>query len=82
MSLAQTQSEFARSVRDVPRKALPVVDVGKARMGDAAAIEDVAGEWRDVWENLGFVAIVNHGLEPELIEGMHDAAKQFHDLPL
>jgi isopenicillin N synthase-like dioxygenase len=82
MSLAHNESEFARSVRDVPRKPLPVIDVGKARLGDAAAIEEVAGQWRDVWESLGFLCIVNHGLEPELIDGMHDAAKQFHDLPL
>ena len=42
MSLAhdRNESEFAKSVRDVPRKPLPVIDVGKARMGDAAAIED------------------------------------------
>ena len=81
MSLA-VESEFARSVRDVPRRPLPVIDVGKARMGDAAAIEEVAAQWRDVWESLGFLCIVNHGLEPELIDGMRDAAKQFHDLPL
>lgn len=81
MSLA-VESEFARSVRDVPRRALPVIDVGKARTGDADAIEDVAKQWRDVWESLGFLCIVNHGLEPELIDGMRAAAKQFHDLPL
>jgi len=41
MSLA-VETEFAKSVRGVPRRALPVIDVGKARMGDAAAIEEVA----------------------------------------
>jgi isopenicillin N synthase-like dioxygenase len=81
MSLA-VESEFAKSVRSVPRRALPVIDVGKARMGDANAVEQVAGQWRDVWESLGFLCIVNHGLEPELIQGMHNAAERFHSLPL
>ena len=81
MSLA-VETEFAKSVRAVPRRALPVIDVGKARMGDAAAIEEVAVQWREVWESLGFLCIVNRGLEPELIDGMRDAAKQFHDLEL
>jgi isopenicillin N synthase-like dioxygenase len=60
MSLA-VETEFAKSVRAVPRRALPVIDVGKARMGDAAAIEEVAVQWREVWESLGFLCIVNHG---------------------
>ncbi|MEP4380551.1 MAG: 2-oxoglutarate and iron-dependent oxygenase domain-containing protein [Alphaproteobacteria bacterium] len=84
MSLAQdtNKTEFAKSVRDVPRRPIPVIDVGKARLSDLDAVEAVAGQWRDVWENLGFLAIVNHGLEPELIDGMTEAAKRFHDLPL
>jgi isopenicillin N synthase-like dioxygenase len=83
MSLAHdlNESDFARSVRAAPHKALPVIDVGAARAGDMAAVEAIAGPWREVWENLGFLAIVNHGLEPELIAGMHDAARRFHDLP-
>ena len=77
-----SETEFARAVRAAPHRPLPVIDVGKARMGDIAAVEEIAPAWRDVWENLGFLAIVNHGLESELIQGMHEAAKQFHDLPL
>ena len=36
------ESDFARSARDLPRKPLPVIDVGRARRGDGDAIEDVA----------------------------------------
>jgi isopenicillin N synthase-like dioxygenase len=79
---AFTESDFARSARDLPRKPLPVIDVGRARRGDGDAIEDVARQWREVWETLGFLCIVNHGLPPEKIAGMTEAAKRFHDLPL
>ncbi len=84
MSLAHdtTESPFARSVRSAPHRALPVIDVGQVRQGDMIAVEEIARQWRDVWEGTGFLCIVNHGLEPELIQGMHDAAKRFHDLPL
>jgi isopenicillin N synthase-like dioxygenase len=79
---AFTESDFARSARDLPRKPLPVIDVGRARRGDGDAIEDVARQWREVWETLGFLCIVNHGLPPVKIGGMTEAAKRFHDLPL
>ena len=85
MSMAaasSAESDFARRARDLPRRPLPVIDVGRARRGDAAAIESVAGQWREVWENLGFLCIVNHGIPQAKIDGMTAAAKRFHDLPL
>lgn len=84
MSLAHdnSESEFARSVRSAPRRKLPVIDVGAARAGDPEAIEAVAKQWREVWEGTGFLCIVNHGIEPDDVRAMHDAAKRFHDLPL
>src|SRR3546814_2439997 len=76
------ESDFARAVRAAPRRPLPVIDIGRARAGDPLAIEAVAKQWRDVWETLGFLCIVNHGIEPAAIAAMHEAARRFHDLPL
>lgn len=75
------ESEFGRAARDLPRKPLPVLDVGPALTGDADAIEALAAEWRAVWQTLGFMCIVNHGIAPEEIDAMTAEARRFHDLP-
>lgn len=80
MSLA-VETEFGRAARALPRRALQVVDVGPALSGDPAAIEALAQTWREVWEGIGFMCIVNHGVSSDLARRMTDAAKAFHDLP-
>ncbi len=76
-----TQSSASRTARDVPRRALPVIDVGDVVAGDPDAPAKLADQWREVWETIGFMCIVNHGVPQEKIDGMFAAAKQFHDLP-
>ena len=71
----------AGGLYDLPRRALPVLDVGAARTGDPAAVEALAAEWRAVWENLGFLCIVNHGIPQAAIDAMMAEAQRFHDLP-
>ena len=62
MSLAM-ETEFGRKARDLPYRALPLVDVGAARRGDPDAIEALAEEWRNIWEGVGFTGIVNPGFD-------------------
>lgn len=81
MSLA-TESAIGKSVRALERRPLPVLDVGPALTGDHAAIKALAEQWREVWETIGFMCIVNHGISSENIAGMTAQAKRFHDLPL
>ena len=80
MSLAM-ETEFGRKARDLPYRALPLVDVGAARTGDPDAIEALAEEWRNIWEGVGFTGIVNHGVPMDLIRRMTEEARRFHDLP-
>ena len=70
-----------RALLEVPRKSLPVLDVGPALAGDHDAIETLADEWRKVWEGVGFLCIVNHGVPSDSIRRMTAEAKRFHDLP-
>ena len=58
MTLA-AETDFGRKARDLPRKALPLIDVGPALTGDLDAIEALAAEWRDILEGVGFTGIVN-----------------------
>ncbi len=81
LSESVAETAFGRAARALPRKPLPVLDVGPALTGDADAIEVLAAEWRGVWENLGFLCIVNHGIPQARIDAMMAEAKRFHDLP-
>jgi isopenicillin N synthase-like dioxygenase len=76
-----TQSDASRAVRNVPRRALPVIDVGDVIAGDPDAPAALADIWRNTWETVGFMCIVNHGVPRAQIAAMFDAAKEFHDLP-
>ena len=75
------QTDAGPQAHELPRRPLPVLDVGPALAGDREAIEKLAGDWRDVWEGVGFMCIVNHGVPRDLIRRMTDEAKRFHDLP-
>jgi isopenicillin N synthase-like dioxygenase len=49
---------------------------------DLARSDDLlAGDFRDAYGTLGFGAVVNHGVDPALIEGVFAASRQFHALP-
>ena len=76
-----TEKDIGSSLRKVEKRSLPTLDVGPALTGDAQAIKDLSKEWREVWQTLGFMCIINHGISDELISDMEEAAKQFHDLP-
>ena len=75
------ESDSGNALRNIERRALPVLDVGPALSGDKEAIRALAEQWREVWQTIGFMCIVNHGVPAEMIAGMEDAAKRFHDLP-
>lgn len=76
------ETDFGRAVRSLPRRSIPVLDVGPALTGDASAIEALATKWREVWESLGFMCIVNHGIPQAKIDNMVLEVKRFHDLPI
>ena len=73
-----TQSAASRVAREVPRRALPVIDVRDVIAGDPEAPLRLADQWRGVWEEVGFMCIVNHGISPEQIDSMFAASKRFH----
>lgn len=76
------ETTTSQAVRDIERRALPVLDVGPALTGDKAAIAALAEQWREVWQTVGFMCIVNHGVPAETIKNLEAEAKRFHDLPL
>lgn len=64
------------------QKAIPILDVGPYFNGAPNALQDIAAQLRDALENIGFFVLINHGLEPRLIEQTFAAAMRFHALPM
>jgi isopenicillin N synthase-like dioxygenase len=62
--------------------AIPVIDLGPYLRGAPGALEVAAGELRCALEEIGFFIIVNHGIDPDLIDRTFAEARRFHDQPL
>ncbi len=61
---------------------IPVIDVGALQAGDQRGITQIAAEFADAYGTSGFGYIVNHGIEQALIDGVFEASRRFHALPL
>jgi isopenicillin N synthase-like dioxygenase len=70
------------SLRNAPSEEFPVIDLGDYVRGVAGAREAVGRQIRDALENIGFLLVVNHGIDAALIDGIADMARRFHALPL
>lgn len=63
-------------------KAIPTIDIGSARSGSLADKERLAREIEDVARNVGFMYVVNHGIDPSLISNVFEASRKFHAQPM
>ena len=57
---------------------LPVIDLGPLIRGDVNAVQNIATPWRQACENLGFLCVVNHGIDKVLINNMELQSRCFH----
>lgn len=62
--------------------ALPVIDIGGLFKADLAARQAVAEQLGQAAREVGFFYVVGHGLAPELIQGLRDAARQLFAQPM
>lgn len=59
---------------------LPIIDFGKWK-GSAEERQQVAEELADACRHVGFVYIINHGVEDELLDEAFGWSKKLFDLP-
>lgn len=78
-----TLNRRAMDARDteIPKRELPIVDLGPFLNGQEGALEVLSLRWREICENLGFMCVINHGVDEKLMKAMEDATRAFHDLP-
>ncbi len=59
---------------------LPIIDLGKPGAEDG--MQSVANDFSSAYTRLGFGAVINHGIDPEITKAVFDASRRFHALPL
>lgn len=60
---------------------IPVVDLADFRSGDPARKAAFVQQLGRAYEDVGFVAVKNHGIPDALIAGLYDSVQQFFALP-
>jgi isopenicillin N synthase-like dioxygenase len=68
-------------LKDADTESFPVIDLGDYVRGEPRALGKVAGQLRYALENIGFLIIINHGVDAELTGGIVEQARRFHALP-
>jgi isopenicillin N synthase-like dioxygenase len=62
-------------------RTIPVVDLSKFVNGNAEERAEFVRELGDAFHKIGFVAVKNHGIPEELVDGFYNSAKEFFALP-
>jgi hypothetical protein len=68
--------------KNFPHKELPIMDLGPIMAGDKSGIKELAKEWKNIAETLGFMCLINHGVTQDKIEKMEEQIIRFHDQPV
>ena len=61
---------------------IPILDLEPYMRGDPGAMEDAAARLRQINETVGFLYIVNHGVDRGLVDRTFEQAERFHAQPL
>jgi isopenicillin N synthase-like dioxygenase len=74
----------AHAVKDLAEatRIIPVIDVGPAFNGGAAAVDAVAARVREACESIGFFYLAGHGVPEDIVDAAFAASREFHALPL
>jgi len=76
----QPSEAVQRAIREA--KELPILDVGPYLAGVPGALEQLGADVRHIQENLGFFAIVNHGIPQELIDESFRQTALLFEIPM
>ena len=61
---------------------IPIIDLQDYLNGGAGADRAVAADIRDAFENVGFMALIHHGVPWSKVEALTAAAAAFHARPM
>jgi len=61
---------------------IPTLDIGPYLNGEEGALEELGAKVAHIQENIGFLMLVNHGLDLATLNGVYDKLKAFFALPM
>jgi isopenicillin N synthase-like dioxygenase len=61
---------------------IPIVDIGPLLAGASGALERAADEFHAACTGIGFMVLVNHGIDGDIVERAFEASRRFHALPM
>jgi len=64
----------------IENTSIPVIDVGA--LADENPSSELNASFFKAYHSLGFGYIVNHGIDPALVDSVFDASRRFHAMPL
>jgi len=67
---------------DMSKKTIPTVDLSKFVNGNEDQRKEFVKELGDAFHNVGFVGVVNHGIDDELVDNFYKASKEFFSQPV
>jgi len=62
-------------------QSIPLIDLAPLHTGTPVGLEAVARQIADVYSNVGFGYLINHGVDQSLIDALFAASRDFHALP-
>lgn len=61
---------------------IPIIDLDRFINGDKNEKNEFTHDLGSAFEQIGFVSVINHGIDQRLIERLYDSIKKFFSLPL
>jgi isopenicillin N synthase-like dioxygenase len=76
------QNETARPTSSIDSNQIPIIDIGPVLAGTRGAVEHIAQEVYNACTGMGFLFLVNHGIDAQIVEDTFEASRRFHSLPM
>ena len=64
------------------KESIPIIDLSPLYQGNEQAMDTLVHQVYDAYSKVGFAYITNHGVNPNLIDDVFEASRQFHALSL
>lgn len=79
--MGNAQLKTAPSAEDAYSE-IPVLDLGPYLAGEPGALEELGARVRHIQENIGFWAVINHGVDWRTLEATYEQLERFFALPM
>ena len=62
-------------------ESIPIIDIGEIDQTNGSEIDSLVQQIRKIYGEIGFAYIVNHNIDPCLVENLFQKSYEFHSLP-